>query len=100
MIDLPTSYDFVTVFNAIVCGIIAARIFAFNRTGSSHNRWAGWLAYILIIASASVPIRVVMGAYEGGTDLAELVINLALCCIVLYSKGSVVQLFKSVRRQS
>ncbi len=45
------------IANAVICSAIAIRVGTFRRNGSQHRRWGGWIAYFLIVASASIPVR-------------------------------------------
>ncbi len=49
---------FLLITNAFICTGIAIRVVTFRRNGSQHRRWGGWLAYFLIVAAASIPVRV------------------------------------------
>jgi len=93
------THDPETLINAVVCAVIFLRLFSFRRNGAEFVLWGGFLAWGLMFATGSVTLRIVMGAYEGTTDPAELFINVVLCLLVLRAKGNVVQLFK-VRRGS
>lgn len=93
------THDPETLLNAVVCAVIFIRVFSFRRNGTEYVRWGAYLAWGLMFATGSVAIRIVLGAYEGTTDPAELFINIVLCLLVLRAKGNVVQLFK-VRRGS
>ncbi|WP_447886338.1 phage holin family protein [Serratia fonticola] len=88
--DIITS----TNVNAVICALIAVRLLTFKRNGATHRYWGGFLAYALIVATASVSIRVFMGQYSTTTDISELVINIVLCIAVFSAKGNVVQLVK------
>lgn len=93
------THDIETMINAVLCAVIAVRLFLFRRDGAEYVRWGAYLAYGLILATGSVAIRIVLGTYEGTTDPAELFINAVLCILVLRSRGNVVQLFKGVSRK-
>ena len=91
------THDPETLINAAVCAVIAGRLLTFKRNGGEFVRWAAYLAYFMILATGSVTIRIVMGAYEGTVDPAELFLNIVLCVMVLRTRGNVVQLFKGPR---
>lgn len=88
------THDPETLMNAVVCTVIAVRLFLFRRAGAEYVRWGAYLAYGLILAAGSVTIRTLMGSYEGTTDPAELFINIVVCFLVLRAKGNVVQMLK------
>jgi len=79
--------------NAILCGIIALRLMMYQRDGAQH-RWLGSIgAYLLIVASASVPIRVLTATYAAA-DISETLINLMFCWLVLRARGNIMKLFR------
>lgn len=85
--------DLITITNAVICALIALRLLTFQRNGAAHRYWGGILAYALIVATASVFIRVIMGEYRN-TDISEIIINIVLCVAVFNAKGNIVQLVK------
>ncbi|EEQ3400097.1 TPA: phage holin family protein [Escherichia coli] len=88
------------IANALICSAIAIRIVTFQRNGSQHRRWGGWLAYFLIVASASIPVRAVYAIWYHipmVVDLSELIINAVMFAAVLKTRGNVVQIFKITR---
>ncbi|EGL2076449.1 phage holin family protein, partial [Escherichia coli] len=54
---MVTHEFFLLITNAVICTGIAIRVVTFRRNGSQHRRWGGWLAYFLIVAAASIPVR-------------------------------------------
>ncbi|MEH4965218.1 phage holin family protein [Escherichia coli] len=86
------------LLNAVICGAIAMRVLLFRRDGSRHRRWGGWIAYLLIVVAASVPIRTFYGYYVS-TDWSEIIIKAVLLAALIKTKGNVVQIFKITRSQ-
>lgn len=94
-----TSHDLILqLFNAAICTGIAVRVLLFRREGARHRRWGGWLAYLLIVVAASVPIRTFYG-YHITTDWAEVIIKAIFLAALIKTKGNVVQIFKISRSQ-
>lgn len=91
-----TGPEVLLIANALICGAIAFRILLFKRGGSQHRRWGGWLAYLLIVVSASIPIRTFYGHYTSA-DWSEVIINAILLAAVMKTRGNVVQIFKMTR---
>lgn len=88
------------IFNAVICSCIAIRVGTFQRNGSQHRRWGAWVAYFLIVASASIPIRIAYALYYHtpmAADLSEVIINAVMLAAVLKTRGNVVQIFKIAR---
>ncbi|HHC4746558.1 TPA: phage holin family protein [Escherichia albertii] len=88
------------IVNAVICSVIAIRVGTFQRNGSQHRRWGGWIAYFLIVASASIPVRAAYAIWLHTTmavDLSEVIINAVMLAAVLKTRGNVVQIFKITR---
>ena len=88
--------EIILIVNALACAVIALRLMTFRRLGGTHRPLAAWCAYFLIIASASVPIRIMTGEYVC-TDWSETFINLAFCAAVLAARGNVMRFAKPLK---
>ncbi|EIG3202525.1 phage holin family protein [Escherichia coli] len=91
---------FLLITNAVICTGIAIRVVTFQRNGSQHRRWGGWIAYFLIVAAASIPVRVVYAIWLRtlmAVDLSEVIINAVMLAAVIKTRGNVVQIFKITR---
>lgn len=90
-------YPLPTIVNAAFGLVIAVRLMFFRRLpGSSFKRWAGWLAYVLIVFYASYPIRLLFG-HPVNESWVWVVGNGLLCVSVLRARGNVVSLVRSSR---
>ena len=85
-----TSPELLLILNATICGGIAIRVLLFRRDGSRHRWWGGWLAYLLIVVVASVPIRTFYGYYVSA-DWSEVIIKAVFLAALIKTKGNVVQ---------
>ncbi len=97
-----TGHDLLLIANSIICSGIAMRVMFFQRNGSRHRRWGGWIAYFLIVAAASIPLRTAYSYlyhFPMTADLSEVVINAVMFAAVLKTRGNVVQIFKISRSQ-
>lgn len=98
-----TSHDLLLlIVNVAICTGIAFRVMSFKRNGARHRRWGGVLAYLLIVASASIPIRALYSLINHNpmtADLSEVIINAVMLAAVLKTRGNVVQIFKIPRSQ-
>ena len=47
--------DPLVLTNVVACAAIVLRLMMFRKPGGRHNPWASWLAYLIILAYASVP---------------------------------------------
>lgn len=97
---MVTHEFFLLITNAVICTGIAIRVVTFRRNGSQHRRWGGWLAYFLIVAAASIPVRVAYAIWlrtPMAVDLSEVIINAVMLAAVIKTRGNVVQIFKVSR---
>lgn len=92
-------HEILSLMNATICGAISIRILIFRRDGSRHRKWAGWLAYLLIVVAASVPIRIFYG-YHISADWSEVFIKAVFLSALIKTRGNVVQIFKMSRSQN
>ena len=83
--------------NAIVCLIAALRLIFFKRGEKKHDSAASIFAYILAIAFVAVPVRILVGEYNGAADIAEVLINIALMIALIKSGGNVAVLLKPLK---
>ena len=81
------------VANSIICSITAIRLLTFQRGLCRHRRWGGFIAYLLIFITASIPIRVALGVYPHA-DWSEVALNAVLMVSVIANRGNVVQVIK------
>ncbi|WP_105635508.1 phage holin family protein [Cronobacter dublinensis] len=93
-----TSPEMLLLLNAIICAGIAIRVLLFRREGARHRWWGGWLAYIVIVVAASVPVRTFYG-YHILPDWSDVIIKAVFLAALIKTKGNVVQIFKISRSQ-
>ncbi|NBJ34455.1 phage holin family protein [Serratia fonticola] len=86
------------VVNGVSCGLMCARMLGYRRNGAKFSRSASLIAYLLIIASGTVAIRIAFSEYRI-IDPAETLLNLVLCVDVFRARGNVSQLFYGERQQ-
>ncbi|MGL4682169.1 holin [Gibbsiella quercinecans] len=90
--------DPLVIINVFLCIAIVIRLSAFRKRGAKHRWWASWLAYVIILAYASVPFRFMFDLYHH-THWAAAVLNLIICVAVFRAKGNVAKLFHVLRPQ-
>ena len=83
--------DPVVLINVALCVVIALRLMFFRKPGARHSWWASWLAYLMILAYGSIPIKFAFSEYSG-THIATLVINLIMIVLVLRARGNAAKL--------
>ncbi|WP_426817910.1 phage holin family protein [Winslowiella sp. 2C04] len=90
--------DPLVLTNVATCAAIVLRLMCFRKRGARHNWWASWLAYLIIIAYASVPFRYFFDYYTN-THWASVILNLIICVAVFRARGNVAQIFSVLRSQ-
>ncbi|CCP02985.1 putative prophage membrane protein [Erwinia amylovora Ea644] len=88
--------DLMVIVNVMLCTAIVLRLMFFCKPGGKHHWWASWLAYLIILAYASVPFRFLFDSYRH-THWAVVIINLILCAAVHRAKGNVALVFAVLR---
>ncbi|MTD26231.1 phage holin family protein [Erwinia sorbitola] len=88
--------DPMVITNVVVCSAIVLRLMFFYKAGSRHQSWAAWLAYLIILAYASVPFRFLFDVYVH-THWAAVTMNLIFCAAVFRAKGNVAMVFEVLR---
>ncbi|CNE42961.1 phage holin family protein [Yersinia kristensenii] len=88
--------DYLLTLDAIACAVIAARLFAYRRHGATYRPIASIFAYGLMVASASVTIRVLTGDYHHA-DWSETLINISMAVAILAAGGNVMRFAKPAR---
>ena len=86
------------IVNGLSCGLMCARMLGYRRNGARFSRSASLLAYLIIIASGRVAIRIAFGEYVV-IDPAETLLNVTLCIAVFRARGNVSHLFYGERSQ-
>lgn len=88
--------DPLVLTNVATCTAIVLRLMFFRKPGAKHNPWASWLAYLIILAYASVPFRYFYDFY-GHPHWGSVTINLIICAAVFRARGNVAQIFHVLR---
>ncbi|QDQ27713.1 phage holin family protein [Chitinimonas arctica] len=82
------------LLNALVCALMACRLLVFQRGSATHHPRAAWLAYVLAVAAASVPIRLLCGQ-PVPVDGASLALHTVLAAALFATRGNLAQLFRT-----
>ena len=88
--------DPLVLTNVVTCTAIVLRLMMFRKPGSRHNWWASWMAYLIILAYASVPFRFMFDYYLH-VHWASVTMNLIICAAVFKARGNVARLFYVLR---
>lgn len=88
--------DLMVMINVVPCIAIVVRLMFFCKPGARYQWWASWLAYLIILAYASVPFRFLLDGYTQ-THWAVVIINMILCAAVYRAKGNVAVVFAVLR---
>jgi hypothetical protein len=84
--------DPAVLINVALCAVITLRLMFFRKPGARHSWWASWLAYLLILAYGSIPIKFAFSEYSG-THIETLIVNLAMLALVIRARGNAAKLF-------
>ncbi|WP_374419481.1 phage holin family protein [Chromobacterium sp.] len=89
--------EVLTLLNGAMCGATCLRLLSYRRQGARYKRWASLLAYLMIVASGSVAIRIALGQYRA-IDFSECLLNIVLCLAVFSARGNVCDLLRAPPR--
>jgi len=87
-----------TILYAMICTAIAMRIATFNRNGGDYRPLPALLAWVITVASGSVPLRVLLGVMPA-PDPAAVLLAAVLLTALIGSRGSVMRLLPRRRQQ-
>ena len=87
----PTYALIYTCFYALICTAIFLRVMLFNRRGGEYKALPAWLAWVLCVASGSVPLRLLVGGVPI-PDLSSVVLAVFLFSALIKPRGSVFHL--------
>jgi len=90
--------DPLVIGNVVLCSLVVIRLSFFRKNGATHRSWASWLAYLLIVSYATVPLRFIFDHYNS-THWAAFAINAIICVAVYRAGGNVAKLFSVLRHQ-
>ncbi|XTZ40054.1 phage holin family protein [Salmonella enterica] len=84
------------VVNVVICLVIVMALFLYRRNGAAHKPVLSWLSYLLIMGYALIPFRFLFNHYPG-SDWVVVVLNLAVCVLVLWARGNVSRIIGLLR---
>lgn len=82
--------------NAIICLVIVGVLMFYQRRGSRHRPVISFLAYMVVLAYAAVPFKLIFGLYPQSSWLV-VVANVLICAAVLWCRGNVARLIDVLR---
>lgn len=88
--------DPLVITNVVTCSAIVLRLMCFRKPGAHHEWWASWLAYMIVLAYATIPFRYFFDHYDH-TTWASVMINLIICAAVFRAKGNVALILAVLR---
>lgn len=77
--------------NIIICTVIALTLMLYQRSGARHRPGISFIAYLIVLGYASIPLRSIYGLYQESHWLVVLV-NVLICAAVLKVRGNVAKL--------
>lgn len=94
IVEYLKSFSPMELGNAFICMGIALRLMIFRQGSARHKFWYSVFAYVLIVSSAAIAIRILMKHYIQ-VDLWELVLNSSVLLGVLLARGNVGRLLRN-----
>lgn len=82
--------------NFFSCLLATIRLINYERNGAQYKFFPSLIAWVLIVLLGSVPLRILTDDYSHA-DPYEVGINLALCILILLSRGNVMQIFRGAK---
>ncbi|PHM60922.1 phage holin family protein [Xenorhabdus ishibashii] len=81
--------------NFFVCSLAVIRLMSYRRNGAQYKFIPSCIAWLLIVALGSVPLRILTNVYIE-SDPFEVAINVILCIQIILSDGNVNRMFRGV----
>lgn len=85
--------------NFFVCGGAAIRLLNYRRNGAKYKFMPSLMAWLLIVAFGSVPLRILTNDYTH-VDPSEVAINIAGFVLVMLSGGNVTRIFRGAKNDA
>ncbi|TQN81008.1 UNVERIFIED_ORG: putative 3TM holin [Citrobacter freundii] len=85
------------LLNVALCAVIVLTLFFYRRKGSRHKPLVSWLAWLLMLVYAVVPL-----SYLCGLPLPDgwgvVLGNLLFCALVVWARGNVSKILSLLRQ--
>lgn len=88
--------DLLVLANVLLSSAIVVRLMLFRNPALRYQWWAAWLAYLMIVAYASVPFRYLFAHYTH-THWASVMINAIFCAAVYRANGNIAHIFRVLK---
>lgn len=82
--------------NAGLCLVIVTTLFLYRRNGARYKPAMAWLAYLLMLGYALLPLRFLFGHYLHSA-WPVVMLNALFCVLILWARGNVSKIL-SLRR--
>lgn len=93
IVDYLRSLEPLEILNAVICFGISFRLMCFRQGSAQHKVIYSFLAYILIVATAAIGIRILMKHYTH-VDIWEVIVNGTVLIGVVGSRGNIARFVK------
>lgn len=87
-----------TTINAVLCLLIAVRLFTFDRKNYKYNAKISWLAWLMITSSSAVSLFLFFDL-SNRAYYAQVIMNMTLLICFIKSKGNIAILCRSQLRR-
>ncbi|EEC7407842.1 phage holin family protein [Escherichia coli] len=84
------------LLNVALCTVIVLTLFFYRRKDATHKPLVSWLAWLLMLVYALVPLRFLCGLITP-SSWSVLLVNLVSCAFVVWSRGNVSKILSLLR---
>ena len=90
--------DIGALFNALICSLIVITLVFYQREDARHRPAISVLAYLMVVAWASVPLRFLFGLHTS-PHWPIVAGNLIFCALLLRHKGNLARIIDFLRQK-
>lgn len=84
------------LLNVALCTVIVLTLFFYRRKDTTHKPLVSWLAWLLMLIYAFIPLRFLTG-YHCQSGWSVVLVNLLFCVLVVWARGNVSKILSLLR---
>ncbi|HDI3035721.1 MULTISPECIES: phage holin family protein [Cronobacter] len=88
--------DIPGLLNVALCTVIVLALFFYRRNKATHKPLVSWVAWLIMVGYAAVPLCFVFGRYPH-SQWPVVLVNLLFCAVVLWARGNVSKILSLLR---
>lgn len=85
------------LLNMVLCMVIVLTLFFYRRKDAAYKPLVSWLAWLLMLMYAFIPLRFLVGYYPQ-SGWSVVLVNLLFCVLVVWARGNVSKILSLLRR--